>query len=402
MSWTLRTGSPADDGTLGPFLDAAFERPDQESRLVVELAKNAPAFDPSLALSAFDGDRRAAWALFLPRTVHLRDHWVPLCITSPFATLPSERNRGAARFLLDTGFAALRDRGVRGAIVIGGAEFFGRHGYAPAFNLYGISCRREDLPTERVEGWRGLRGEDLPRLAKLFERSYRGVDGCERREATAIDWEAAIDNSHCLAYEENGELQAYLRFRIRGSIELRECGVAGERGVRAVLCFLGQLLDEHSRPTLEAHLPPPHPVARALFHGGALEQASNFDGEALLAILDWPGLLADTAPHFESCLAAGGARPVSVEIGGQRLRLEPGSVGRPVDFHPERGRHLWTPEEWGPALVTGQRSVHDLRSDDRVHEHSDLDAAGWEAVGALFPTRTPMWPYAPIFELADS
>ncbi len=401
MDWTLRTGSPLEDESLRPFLDAAFERPDQESRLVHELAAHAPAFDSSLALSAWNGEERAAWSLFLPRTVSLRDAWVPLCITSPFATLPDYRQQGAGRFLLQTGFAALKQRGIRGALVIGGPEFFRQFGYAPAFNLYGISCRREDLPTERIDGWRGLRGEDLTRLAPLFQRSYRGVDGCERREPTAIDWEAAIPNSHCLAFEVGGQLLAYLRFRIRGAIELRECGVASEAGIWAVLCFLGQLLDEHNRPNLEAHLPPSHPVARALFHGGALEQASNFDGAALLAILDWPGLISDTSDSFERGLAAGGGLPFSLEIGDAKLRLEPGRVGQEIAFRPEPGRHLWTPKAWGPSLVTGQRSVHDLGACEEVLQRSDLDRDGWRTAAALFPTRNPMWPYAPIFELAD-
>lgn len=402
MSWNLQAGSPLEDKDLRPFLDAAFERPDQESRLVHELAAHAPAFDPSLALSAFHGEERAAWGLFLPRVVSLRDAWVSLCISSPFATLPTYRKQGAGRFLLETGLAALRDRGIRGALVIGGAEFFGEFGYAAAFNLYGFSCRREDLPTERIKGWRGLRGEDLPRLGKLFERCYRTVDGCERREPTAIDWEAAIPDSHCLAFEAKGELQAYLRFRIRGAIELRECGVSGEAGVRAVLSFLGQLLDEHNRPCLEAHLPPPHPVARALFHSGALEQASNFDGAALLTILDWKGLIADTAVSFERGLAAGGGHPFSMEIGGESIRLEPGQIGTDVKFTREPGRHLWTPKAWGPALVTGQRSVHDLVNCEAVQLRSDLNPNGWQIAASLFPARTPMWPYAPIFELADS
>ena len=402
MDLSLHTGSPQADPTIPAFLDAAFERPEQESRLVRELASNSPAFDPSLALLAKRDGRAVGWALYLPRRVRLRGSWVPLAISSPFVTAPDERRSGVAKFLLEAGFAALLERGMRGALVIGGAPFFQRFGYAPAFNLYGLSARREDLPSERVPGWRGLQGDDLEQLQELFERSYREVDGCERRELAAHEWEAAIPHSHSLVWIHEGRREAYLRFRVRHAIELRECGVAGPRGVHAVLCFLGQLLDEHGRAQMEAHLPPCHPVARSLFHAGALEQASNFDGEALLCVLDWRGLVADTAPGLESAVRAGGGQPLSVELGGEVLRLEPEGLAARVGDERVAGRHLWTPPEWGPALFTGQRNWHDLALDQRVARNSDLAEEAWDTVRQVFGPRTPMWTYAPIFEVADS
>ncbi len=401
MSLRLELGSP-DSPEFVQLLELAFERADHETALVRRLASEYPEYDPGLCLvaTAEDGEP-LGFSLFLPRTLSLRGTDVRLAVSSPFAILPQARREGVGRFLLEAGTQALLDRNIRGAVVIGGRPFFKSFGYGSAFNLYSVRARREDLPAERVEGWRGLCGDDLEPMARLHRAAYRGSDGAERRAPSAIDWEAAIPNSHCLAFERDGKLLAYLRFRIRGSIELRECGVDSAAGVQAVLQFLGQLMDEHNRPEMDAHLPPTHPVARALFHSGCLEQVSNFEGAALLRVLDWPGLLSDTAPVWEQPLRNTPGQRLGLGIDGQtvELSLEGGCLS--VAHTQRDDQRLHVPAGWGPGLITGHRNFIDLELCDEVQAQSSLDKDGWELVRELFPPGSPMWSYGPLFELAD-
>src|SRR5262245_26648820 len=121
----LVLASPLDDARVAPFLDAAFQRADRESRLVRELARAYPAFDPGLALAAEDESRRVGWALLVPRELRIRGAWVRTAIVAPVAVPAEARGRGVGRFLVDCGLAALPDRSIRAAVAIGSPEFFG-------------------------------------------------------------------------------------------------------------------------------------------------------------------------------------------------------------------------------------------------------------------------------------
>jgi predicted N-acetyltransferase YhbS len=403
MPLRLVTAHPSEAPERLEFVDRAFERSGHESRLLAELARTNPHFDPGLCLFAErDGDC-VGLANFLPRTLTLRGAPVGLALLAPIATLPQARRQGVGRFLLEAGFRALLDRQLRGAVALGGEASFSRLGFQPAFDFYALSARREELPSERLSGWRGLVGEDLPRLRELYERSYAAVSGTERRELSAAEWEASIPSAHCLIFAEgDAPASAYLRFRIRRSIELRECGVSSERGIRAVLAFLGQLLDEHGKGRFEAHLPPSHPVAKALFERGALAQASNFGGAAQLALLDWPGVLADTAPSWHDGLVAAELSSASLEIGGECFGLLRQGAHLGIEPGARQAVHLWTPPEWGPALLTGQRDCHDLAACDAFRENSSGALSHPRLIESWFRSRPASWSYAPVFELADA
>lgn len=404
MSLQLRTVSPAEDPTLPAFLDRAFGRPDQESRLATRLAGEHPGFDPSLSLVAERDGEPVGWSLFLPRRLRLRESWVPLAVSSPFCTLPEARGEGVGRFLLDTGFGALRDRGIRGALVIGAPEFFSSFGYAPAFNFCSYVVRATDLPQDPTSDWRGLVGDDLPKLRELYEHSYGETPGCEQRELAALEWDVSIPESHALAWTPGGAPSAYLRFRVREELELRECGAANAEGVAAILAFLGQLMLEHGRERMEAHLPPAHPVARALFHHGCLEQRSDFAGAALLRVLDWPGLIHDTRRSWRRPMEQLEVPELSLELEGEGALVHLGraSGGWALESGRRGGRHLFVPAGWGPGLITGQRSHLDLLENQSVQERSELDETGRNLLRRLFPADAPLWSYAPVFEIADS
>lgn len=409
MAHTLRTADPRSDESLAPLLDAAFQRPDRESLLVRRLASDFPTFDPGLSLVAQDDGRDVGYALFLPRRFRLRGCEVPLVISSPFCTLPDYRGGAVGSFLLETGLAALGDRGIRGALVLGGQEFFGRRGYVGAFNLYTIDARR-DLLEAVVEAraipadatWRGLTAEDIPKLRAIYARNYAGVCGSELRSKLPVDWESAAEAAYTLVLERDGEPRGYLRFRVREVLAVMECGAADPAAVDDLLAFVARLAAEHGRPTVEVHVPPPHPLFRELFRAGCMAESNNFHDAALMRVTDWPGVLTDTGPSWARALDRAGLDGISLGIAGETYGLEPDGSGTVEVTDREADHHLDLPDGWEVPMLTGRMDWRDLIfARGPVAERRLLDRFGRVALSLLFPARTPMWTYSPIFEIAD-
>ncbi|MDF1798805.1 MAG: hypothetical protein P1V81_06490 [Planctomycetota bacterium] len=408
MSYQLRTADPKSDPALGPLLDAAFQRPGRESRLVHELSHHFPTFDPGLSLVATDGGADIGYALFLPRRFRFRGCEVPLVISSPFSTLPDVRERAVGTFLLETGLAALGDRGIRGAVVLGGQDFFQRRGYVGAFNLYTIDARRDRLEAvvaahdvaDESSSWRGLTAEDIPVIHAIYAKNYSGVDGSEVRTDAPIDWESSADQAFTVIHEREGKADAYLRFRVRETLAVMECGATDATAVLSLVAFLARLAAEHNRSTVEVHLPPPHPLFRKLFCAGCMAEGNNFHDEALLRIVDWTGVLTDTGPSWSRALELSGLDDLSLGIDGVDYLLAPdGPTAVEVD-HGRSDRHIDLPTGWEVPLLTGRLDWRDLAFSDAGGSEV-LDSFGREQLSLLFPTRTPMWTYSPVFEIAD-
>ncbi|TAJ03055.1 MAG: GNAT family N-acetyltransferase [Planctomycetota bacterium] len=385
---SLRVATPIDEPALLGLIDSCFERVGRESELARALASGDPHFDPGLSLVGEIDGRAAGYALFLPRRIQLCGTFVKLAVLSPFATLPEARKRGLGNFLLRTGFQALCDRGMCGMVALGPSAFFARHGFAPAFNLYTTEARLADLPEPDAAPWRGLRGDDLGALRALLHASYAGVAGTEERSIAALDWESPIENGHTLVFERGGAPRAYLHFRTRGELEVRECAAATSHDVQALLGFIARLAREHGRTRVDLHLPPQHPVARALFHRGAPQVASNFRGAAMLCITDWNALFGATSAHWLSALRAAGVADASIGIDGETWRLRRADDALVVDRGRVKERHVELPHGLAPGFLTGQRSWRDLDAPTPLAR-------------ALFPAGTPMWSYSPVFGLAD-
>lgn len=401
MAYQLRTADPNADPGLVALLDDAFQRPSCESQLVRALGKNMPSFDAGLSLIATKDGKDVAFALFLPRRFRFRGCEVPLVISSPFCTLPTERGKGAGHFLLEAGLAALADRGLRGAIVLGGSSFFARHGYQGAFNLYTLDAKRElagDGPSDAE--WGGLAAEDIPHLERIYANNYSEVTGSEVRSSSPIDWESSGHGAYTVVTRRGGEPVAYVRFRVRDKLAVMECGARDSAAVTDVRGFIRRLAEEHNRSTVEVHLPPPHPVFRALFQAGCMAEGNSFHDEARLRITDWKGFLEDTGSSFARVLEMAGLPAISLGLDGENWKLK-SQGGESVEV--SRGktkRHIEVPEGWAEPLMTGRRDWRDL------YFAAGPDAAlqtdfGRELLSLLFPTGTPMWTYSPVFEIAD-
>jgi predicted N-acetyltransferase YhbS len=421
VPFTLTTALPGDDSPVGPLLDRAFGASEQESRLVEVLAAQYPGFDAGLSLLAERDGKAVAYALFLPRTIRLRGADVPLAACGPVGVLPEHQGTGAGAFLMDAGLAALGDRGLVGSLLLGHSSYFPRFGYAPAFNLHVVRAPTEALgerPGEEgdTSAWRGIESDDLEPLVGLHWRCHRDVNGAERRSAAAMDWASLAAGSHTLVLpgtsSSNGASDsqgtngaagpaAYLRFRVRESVQITECGAREPNGVAAILAFAARLVREHARPQAEFRIPPAHPVSRELFRRGCTFECNNFGAAAMLQIGDWPGLFRQTAASWAVVLGGAGHRSISLEIEGatHHLSLKDGELR--IGTERDNLRHLVIPDGWAPALVTGHRCAADLVFDAQVSGRSQLDPEGANLLPALFPHADPNWTYSTVYEVAD-
>jgi len=402
MPYELRTADPRTDENLEALLDGSFRRPNRESRLVRMLGEGLPTFDPGLSLVATREARDVAFALFLPREFYVRGAKVPLVISSPVCALPEVRGKGAARFLLDAGLAALDDRGIAGAMVLGGSEFFARLGYRGAFNLYTIDAQRTHLDGFEAEGaleWGGLAAEDIPHLAELYDRCYRGVSGSEVRSHAPLDWESSSDSAYTVVHRHADRPVAYLRFRLRERLEIMECAAADPSAVRAVIGFVRRIALEHNRPGADVHVPPSHPVFRELFRAGCMAEGNNFHDEGRLLITNWQRFFAATGSSFARALNTVGVPAVSLGIETRSGREEWCLTAQgKAELEVSAGRadvHIELPEGWAEPLMTGRLDWRDLEFAKALPK--DLNR---QLSSLLFPPGTPMWTYSPAFEVA--
>lgn len=397
MSLIVRTAHPRGDDAFRRVIDSAFAREERESRLARELSR-VHGFDEDLALLAeLDGEPVGA-ALFSPRRLRILGTAVRGAACAPIGVLPGARGTGVGRALLDEGLARLRARGVRCVVALGAPSFYARAGFGPAFDLYTCHVPLELLAGADPDapGWRGLRGDDLPRLVELAENSWREVDGSEVRDASASDWEAAAPDSYALCHDGGDGPDAYVRFRVRETIEVTDCCVADARGIPFVFALLRRLGREHGRDRCELHAPPSHPVTRALFHLGCSVEAGDFGGACVLSVLDWPGLAEDLGHHFRPRLLRSPYPALSIGHGSEVLRLGFRGGELRAENACDLRRHLEVPAGWTQGLLTGHRSGAEL-----AFRLGLEDPETRALLEDLFPRRSPAWAYGPLFELAD-
>lgn len=399
MSVTLRTAHPAEAAGLTELLESAFERTDRESHFVQLLAAHHPNFDPGLSLVADTDGEMSGYALFLPRELLIRGVRIPLAIAAPLGVLPQFRGRGIGRLLVSTGLAALADRGLRGAIAIGAPDYFGDLGFASAFDLHVVDARTENLPPpDESAAWRPIISEDLDALCRLQEESYEHASGTEHRLPCPVEWDGQAPGSHALAIGAPGDPHAYLRFRVRGELEVMECCANDADSVRAILAFIHQLIQEHGRSRALVHVPPETRTSTTLLHRGAILEHSTFGGGSMLAITDLAGLMEDLSPWWAPVL---GDSSFSIGFAGRTCLLD-ATEGRPRVTEGRSKHHLEVPTPALPGLLTGQRSARELLFDPVVRHQSGLSQEGQALACRLFPRNSSMWTYSPAFELVDA
>ncbi|MCA8982032.1 MAG: GNAT family N-acetyltransferase, partial [Planctomycetes bacterium] len=228
-----QTASPTDLESLLRLHDAAFGRANRESRLVGALALGHPAFREDLHVSVADeatGEPLAA-ALVLPRRIELRGAPLSVGVLAPWGVSPAHREQGFGKRVIELAAERSRELGLAALVTIGDPDYLGPLGFGSAFDLHSVHATAERLPAESAaDEWRGLVGEDLPRLVALYDRARSGVSGTEHRDACVPDWEAHAAESYALVHAPEGRVLAYVRFRVREELEVSECATADARG----------------------------------------------------------------------------------------------------------------------------------------------------------------------------
>lgn len=393
---TRATASPTDLETLLCLHDSAFGRANRESKLVGALALGHPAYreDLHVSLANEEGGEPIAAALVLPRRIEVRGSQLVVGVLAPFGVSPLHRERGAGKRLIELAAERSMDLGLAALITIGDPDYLGPLGFGSAFDLHTVHATAERLPDERAEHeWRGLIGEDLKQLASLYEAARYGISGTEHRDACVPDWEAHAAESYALVHAPEGEVLAYVRFRVREELEISECATAGSRGVEACLRLFARLAREHGRASLLVHAAPTQPVAIALAARGCVQERSRFDGAAQLRVLDWPGVFRSLRAWWSPIV---GDAALGIGIEGRCLQLD-ATGSRWVEAAPPDFVEL--PHAWAPGLLTGQRTARELWLELGDTRTPDSDSR--RVYDALFSASPAHWSYAPVYELAD-
>lgn len=397
MSFQVSQLNSASDGAFAKALESAFARTDRESKMARILASH-PNFSSDLALIVRDQEEVLGAALFTHQVLRIHGTPIEAAACAPIGVTPGSRNRGAGRTLLVEGLERLSKRGCRCVTAIGAPEFFGGAGFGAAFDLYTqhvpVSLLAEQT---KVKGtWRGLQGPDLEQLLELEATTWARIDGSVIRTSSELDWEASAEGSHALCFESEGHLGAYLRFRVRETVEVTDCCVRGPADIESVFALLAKLGQEHARSVVELRLPPSHPVARAAFRIGCPVEVSDFGGASVLAVLDWQGLFEDLAGTFTPRLLRAARPSLSLNIDGVDYRIAFSNGQFACSLERDSQQHVDVPEGWAPGLITGKYSGEELAFETR-----EQDPAITDLLEALFPRRTPTWAYGPVFEIAD-
>lgn len=136
---TLRAERPGDEEAIAALTRAAFAahpHSDHAEQLIVAALRESGAL--ALSLVAERHGRVVGHVAFSPVTIGGRpSDWYGL---GPMAVAPPQQRAGIGRALVETGLAALRERGAGGCVVLGEPAFYGRFGFVhhPGLVLAGV------------------------------------------------------------------------------------------------------------------------------------------------------------------------------------------------------------------------------------------------------------------------
>jgi predicted N-acetyltransferase YhbS len=398
---TIRLARPEDEGKVTRLLDEAFASPGRESLLWSMLRQEYPEYDPSLA---FVAERSAqeleAFLLVHPRSLWIRGVEVPCGVLSPFAVAPRARGEGIGARMVQSALTACATR-FDLVVMLGEPRYFSRFGFGRAFGQSRVRARLpKDLAAFAGEGWRAIGGADLAACRELYERSYAGVSGTERRTLAAVDWDSRAQRTHTLVREREGRIGAYARFHIGTSISVAECGAQRPDDAEALLGFVARLALEHARESCEVLVPRHHPIVRSLLRAGG-ELATHDMTGAVLAWCPSPQRLLTRLLASERSLAAHARESweaFDLELPGGLCRVEPTRRGPRVlqSSHPSAARIALRPDRV-VGWLTGLEPLREALACSRGDASSE--SAAFRALDRLLPEMESFWSWSPLYDV---
>jgi putative acetyltransferase len=398
---TIRLARDEDEAKVAHLLDEAFASPGRESRLWALLRAEYPDYDPGLAFVAESTEGALGGALLVhPRTLWIRGVEVPCGVLSPFAVAPHARGSAWGARLVTH---ALRTCAPRFDLVVllGEPRYFARFGFAPAFGQSRVRARlAKELANQAGAGWRAIGGADLSACRELYERSYAGVSGTERRTLAALDWDSRAPRTHTLVLEREGRIAAYARFHIGTAISVAECGARLPRDGAALAGLLARLQSEHARETCEVLVPRAHPLVRTLLRAGGELTLHDMTG-AVLAWSPAPRRLLARLLAGPQALERARARPwkdftlelpdgvCSVRQKRGALHVEPASGATDGDLR------LAPPRV--PGWLTGMEPLREALAER--DEGAALDSTAFSALEQLLPPSEAAWSWSPLYDV---
>ena len=398
---TIRLARAEDEAKVAQLLDEAFASPGRESRLWALLRAEYPDYDPGLAFVAEGANGALGGALLVhPRSLWIRDVEVPCGVLSPFAVAPQARGSGWGARLVTHALQACAPR-FDLVILLGEPRYFARFGFAPAFGQSRVRVRLpKELASAAGTGWRAIGGADLSACRELYERSYAGVSGTERRTLSALDWDSRAPRTHTLVFERDGRIGAYARFHIGTAILVAECAARLPRDSAALAGLLARLQSEHARETCEVLVPRSHPIVRTLLRAGGELELHDMTG----AVLAWSPaprrLLARllTGPRALERLRMRRWNDVAFELPdgacklhaeGEALRVEP------LAAVPAGALRLAPQRVLG--WITGMEPLREALLAEDEERASSSDA--FLALEQLLPPGEAAWPWSPLYDV---
>ncbi|MBK9385007.1 MAG: N-acetyltransferase [Planctomycetes bacterium] len=398
---TIRLARPEDEGKVTRLLDEAFASPGRESLLWSMLRQEYPEYDPSLAFVAERSEQELeAFLLVHPRTLWIRGVEVPCGVLSPFAVAPRARGEGIGARMVQSALAACAGR-FDLVVMLGEPRYFGRFGFSRAFGQSRVRARLpKDLATLAGEGWRAIGGADLQTCRDLYERSYAGVSGTERRTLAAVDWDSRAQRTHTLVRERDGKVGAYARFHIGTSITVAECGAQRPEDTESLLGFVARLALEHARESCEVLVPRRHPLVRSLLRAGGELAAHDMTG-AVLAWCPSPQRLLARVLSGEPALAAHTRQSweaFDLELPGGSCRVEPTLRGpRVVESATPALTSIALRADRVVGWLTGLEPLREALAN--AGDDASCEGAPFRALDRLLPELESFWSWSPLYDV---
>jgi predicted N-acetyltransferase YhbS len=397
----IRLARVDDEGKVTRLLDEAFASPGRESLLWSLLRNEYPAYDPTLGFVAENAAGELDGALLVhPRSLWIRGIEVPSGVLSPFAVAPRARGNGLGGRLMARAMAACAER-FDLVVLLGDPRYFQRFGFHRAFGQSRVRARlSKDLSPLAGDGWRAITGADLGTCRELYESSYAGVSGTERRTLTALDWDSRAPHTHTLVLERERRVRAYARFHIGTAITVAESAARLPRDIQALVGLLARLGLEHAREISEVLAPHAHPLVRSLLRAGAESSTHDMTG-AVLAWSPAPRRLLTRVLSGPSSLAAhraGSWSDVALQLpDGPALiaRRRRGPVVQALES--AAAAPLRIRAERLPGWLTGLEPLREAI--DGAAEEDVLDGAPFRSLEALLPAVESFWSWSPLYDV---